>query len=88
MAKPDDLLHQLVGLAQVQPPRAVSLAVAEQLRRVQNQYPVPGGTAVPESAWSNFITSPVSAWVLSGAAKLLIGQFFREMERQVRDRTP
>ncbi len=30
----------------------------------------------------------VGGRVLSGAAKLLIGQFFKEMERQVRDRTP
>lgn len=30
----------------------------------------------------------VGSQVLSGAAKLMIGQFFKEMERQVRDRTP
>jgi hypothetical protein len=50
----------------------------------------PGGTVVAYRGdlKAQGALARVGGQVLSGAAKLMIGQFFKEMERQVRDRTP
>lgn len=50
----------------------------------------PGGTIVSYSGGlrAQGGLARVGGQVLSGAAKLMIGQFFKEMDRQVRDRTP
>lgn len=50
----------------------------------------PGGTMVRYTGdlRAQGALARVGGQVLSGAAKLMIGQFFKEMERQVRDRTP
>lgn len=50
----------------------------------------PGGTMVAYrgNLKAQGALARVGSQVLSGAAKLMIGQFFKEMERQVRDRTP